>query len=207
MPKVSEAVDERGPRGLVATIEHEGEQARGAGEIAHEDVVAGAAGERGMEDARDLGPGLKPARRSRARSPRAASRRTAIVRSPRLPSHASSGLATWPSWKLVSRSLAKRPGAAVTLPSMTSEWPTTYLVQARIDKSTPCAIAGKNSGVAQVLSSNVTMPRAFAAAQIAGTSCTSKVRLPGLSISIGAGGVARTARRCRRRSAGRRSGS
>ncbi|MCY1186520.1 hypothetical protein D9M73_274000 [compost metagenome] len=48
----------------------------------------------------------------------------------------------------------------------------------------PWAIAGKNNGVAQVLSSKVVTPRALAAATIVGTSCTSKVRLPGLSSRI-----------------------
>jgi hypothetical protein len=38
--------------------------------------------------------------------------------------------------------------------------------------------------VAQVLSSNVVTPRAFAAATIAGTSCTSKLSDPGLSMKI-----------------------
>ena len=73
-------------------------------------------------------------------------------------------------------------GVAVTDPSITSEWPTTYLVQARIDRSTPCAMAGNSRGVDQVLSSSVTTPAARAAAVMAGTSCTSKVRLPGLSM-------------------------
>ena len=40
--------------------------------------------------------------------------RTPSVRSPRAASQASSGLVTCPSWKLVSRRLAKRPGPAVT---------------------------------------------------------------------------------------------
>src|SRR3546814_14388666 len=45
----------------------------------------------------------------------------------------------------------------------------------------PWLTARKDSGVAQVLSISVTIPRALATATIAGTSCTSKVRLPGLS--------------------------
>ncbi len=44
--------------------------------------------------------------------------------------------------------------------------------------------AGKKSGVAQVLSSRVATPLAFAAAQMAGTSCTSIVSEPGLSRKI-----------------------
>src|SRR5947208_927247 len=45
--------------------------------------------------------------------------------------------------------------------------------------STPASIAGKSRGVAQVLSSKVTIPRSRATAQIAPTSCTSIVCEPG----------------------------
>ena len=73
---------------------------------------------------------------------------------------------------------------AVTEPSMTSAWPETYLVQATIDRSTPWDSAGKNKEVAQVLSSKVAMPRLRAIAQTPGTSCTSKVSEPGLSMKM-----------------------
>jgi hypothetical protein len=55
----------------------------------------------------------------------------------------------------------------------------------------------------RVLSITVTMPRAFATATMAGISCTSKVRLPGLSRENDAGCARSPASRSRRRSAGR----
>ena len=42
----------------------------------------------------------------------------------------------------------------------------------------------RENGVAQVLSSSVVIPRGFAMAQIPGTSCTSNVSEPGLSMKI-----------------------
>src|SRR5438045_3448569 len=77
---------------------------------------------------------------------------------------------------LVGRSGGKGPAPAVTDPSMTSEWPTTYLVQASTVRSMPWAIAGNSKGVAQVLSRIVVTPRSLATATIAGISCTSNVR-------------------------------
>ena len=70
---------------------------------------------------------------------------------------------------------------ADTAPSITSEWPPIYLVAAWIDRSTPWSKARKYSGVAQVLSMSTTAPAAWAAAAIAGTSCTSNESEPGAS--------------------------
>ena len=58
-----------------------------------------------------------------------------------------------------------------------------YLVPACRSMSTPCSSALKYNGVAQVLSSMVSTPRARATAAIAGTSCTSKVSEPGDSMN------------------------
>ena len=80
------------------------------------------------------------------------------------------------------RDRAAARALAVTEPSIRSAWPPTYLVQATIDRSMPFSIAGKKSGVAQVLSIRVNSPLSRAMAQIAGTSCTSNVWVPGLSM-------------------------
>jgi hypothetical protein len=47
--------------------------------------------------------------------------------------------------------------------------------------STPCACGEKNSGVAQVLSATTQAPREWAAAAMAGMSCTSSDCEPGAS--------------------------
>ena len=60
-------------------------------------------------------------------------------------------------------------------PSIRSECPERYFVAAWIATSTPWPIALKKSGEAQVLSITTFAPRAWAAAAIAGMSCTSKV--------------------------------
>lgn len=78
----------------------------------------------------------------------------------------------------------------------TSEWPLRYFEAALIEKSTPWARGLKRSGVAQVLSAATSAPRAWAAATIAGTSCTSMVTDPGDSTQTsGVSSVSRSAMR------------
>ncbi len=83
----------------------------------------------------------------------------------------------------MARSRGHSADATVSDPMIKSLWPPIYLLKLAMAMSTPRAMAGKNSGVAQLLSMIVTAPCARAAAVIAGTSCTSNVRLPGLSSS------------------------
>ena len=67
----------------------------------------------------------------------------------------------------------------VTEPSIASEWPTMYLVQAWSETSAPNVSGWQKSGDAQVLSTISTVPLAWAASASAGKSCTSKVSEPG----------------------------
>ena len=68
--------------------------------------------------------------------------------------------------------LARRKQASVVVmvPSMTSEWPTMYLVAAWIETSTPWANGANSSPALQVLSSMTTAPAARAAAARRGMS-------------------------------------
>ena len=137
-------------------------------EIAPPMFVARAIRQRGMEHARHLAAAPQPARdlepvllvppQPHVERPQAPQRQPGIVRP--------GGLAEHPPGP--APAARHRPRSTVTEPSIRSAWPPIYLVQARIERSIPAAIAGKKSGVAQVLSSSVTRPRAFAAAQIAG---------------------------------------
>ena len=107
--------------------------------------------------------------------------RTPRLRMPRNASQQSSGLAYCPSAIEASRSRTQSASAAtVTAPRMMSECPPIYLVAAWIEMSTPWR-NGWKKWMPQVLSIMTFAPWAWATAASAGTSCTSKVWLPGLS--------------------------
>ncbi len=109
------------------------------------------------------------------------SSRTPRVRSPRRVSQQSSGLAYWPSCSAASRSTRQSASSAtVTAPITRSAWPPAYLVSAWIETSAPCS-NGWKTWMPQVLSTSSLAPWSCATRASIGTSCTSKLWLPGLS--------------------------
>jgi len=100
---------------------------------------------------------------------------TSAVRKPRSTSQASSPPTQRPSCRTAVHSLGHSSSRTTTAPISRSECPPQYLVSGRIDASTPQSKGRENTGEAQALSIIVITPRARATAQMAGTSCTSKV--------------------------------
>ena len=145
-----------------------------------------------MKHARDLRLLLQPARDLERRSPRAAAAERRACAGPRAASQASSGLTDWPKVAagplepLATRLAWRSPSRASRRNGRRHIW----CRRGSRGRRRPRA-PGRRAGVAQVLSSRVDEPRSPApTAQIAGTSCTSKVSDPGLSRKIARGVLA-----------------
>ena len=184
MPNSSSPSISRVPRRLVAAVEDEGEEAGRAREVARPEFVARTIAQRRMEHPRHLRLLLQPARDLEAallvplqpdgERAQAAQRQPGVV--------GAGGLAEDAAGLLEPSARSPRSPS----PSRASDRHGRRYIWCRRGSRgrSPAAIAGKKSGVAQVLSIRVTRPRAFAAAQIAGTSWTSKVWVPGLSMKM-----------------------
>ncbi len=117
------------------------------------------------------------------------------MRAPRIASAVSSAGAQSPRSKAAPRTIRQARAPAITAPRTRSACPPQYLVSGTTETSTPRASGVRSPGDPQALSMTVKSgpsrpdsaardSAARAAATMAGTSCTSKVKLPGLSRNI-----------------------
>ena len=118
---------------------------------------------------------------ARGRSGTGARRAGAAVRSPRRARNAACGSRQPPRTFIVARAASMRARDPTSAPPMRSLWPASALVRLCITRSAPSASGRCSSGVAKVLSTTTTRPRACAAAHTASRSTTSSVGLVGLS--------------------------
>ena len=104
------------------------------------------------------------------------------MRIPRVTSQASNGPSTAPTVNDMFQIVSIRASGPTMTPAEVSEWPARYFVALCQTRSTPSAIGRWLTGVANVLSASVTMPRSRAIAATAAMSVISSRGLLGDSI-------------------------